>query len=107
MRRRLAAEQIRDSVDALARALPAQLSAFEPWRRRDPAFKPIASGSIWTSAGPRRHAGVVRMLDTGAAHCFICAHLARAVNLPASRSRAPRSSAWRRRTPVAPCLARW
>ena len=81
LRLRLMAEQIYDSVDALARALPAELSTFEPWRRRDPAVKPAVSGFIWTSAGPRR---VALMLDTGATHSFICAQLARTFSLQVS-----------------------
>ncbi len=68
----------------MACALQAQLLSFAPWQRRDPSFKPIISGFIWTAAGPRR---VTLMLDTGATHCFICAQLARA--LPVSSDPGP------------------
>jgi transposase InsO family protein len=80
------AEHVYESVDALAYALQAQLPSFAPWQRRDPSFKPIVSGFIWTASGPRR---VTLMLDTGATHCFICAQLARALDLPASSDPGP------------------
>ena len=86
LRLAVAAEHVYESVDALACALQAQLLSFAPWQRRDPSFKPIISGFIWTTAGPRR---VTLMLDTGATHCFICAQLARALNLPVSSDPGP------------------
>ena len=81
LRLALAADKIYDSVDDLARALQAQLATFAPWQRSDPAYKPLVTGFIWTPAGPRR---VTLMLDTGATHCFICAQLARLLQLPTS-----------------------
>jgi hypothetical protein len=86
LRLAMAAEHVYESVDALAYALQAQLSSFAPWRRRDPPCKPLVSGWAWTSAGPRQ---VTLMLDTGASHCFICAELARALQLPASVTPGP------------------
>ena len=53
LRLALAADQVYDSVEALAHALQAQLPTFTPWQRHDPSFKPIVSGVVWTSAGPR------------------------------------------------------
>ncbi len=61
-------EAVYDSVDALARALSLQQTSYSPWRRRDPAFKPVVSGLLWTPSGPRM---VTILLDTGATHCFI------------------------------------
>jgi hypothetical protein len=46
---------------------------FHAWRRSNPAFKQLLSGSLWTAQGPQR---VTALLDTGAMHCFICARLA-------------------------------
>ena len=86
LRSALAADQIYDSVDELARALHAQQATFAPWLRRDPPFKPIVSGFIRTPEGLRR---VLIMLDTGATHCFICAPLARLLNLPPSSAPGP------------------
>jgi len=82
----LAADRVYDSVDELTRALQAQQATFAPWLQRDPAFKPIVSGFVQTSAGLRR---VLIMLDTGATHCFICAPLARQLALPASSTPGP------------------
>ena len=81
-----AADQVYDSVEALAHALQAQLPTFTPWQRHDPSFKPIVSGAVWTSAGPRQ---VTIMLDTGATHCFICAQLASLLHLPVSSAPGP------------------
>ena len=75
----MAAEAVYDAVDDLARVLLVQRDAYTPWRRRDPSFKPMLSGFIWTPSGPRR---VTVLLDTGATHCFICADLATLLNLP-------------------------
>ena len=47
----LAAEQVYDPIDALAPALQAQRSAFEPRRRRDPAVRPGVFGFSWTPSG--------------------------------------------------------
>ena len=60
-----AADRIYDSVDALARALRAELAGFAPWQRVDPSYQPTLSGWVWTPDGPRR---VSVMLDTGATH---------------------------------------
>ena len=86
LRSALAADQIYDSVEELALALHAQQATFAPWLRRDPPFKPIVSGFIRTPEGLRR---VLIMLDTGATHCFICAPLARLLNLPPSSAPGP------------------
>ena len=79
----LATEHVYDSVDALARALwlQAQQASYSPWHRNDPSCKPIVSGFVWCPSGLRR---VTIMLDTGATHCFICAQLARLLQLPSS-----------------------
>ena len=74
-----AAEQVHDSVDALARALYAQLDGFAPWTRVSPPYRPTLSGLVWTPGGPRQ---VTVMLDTGATHCFICDRLAERLQLP-------------------------
>ena len=86
LRLALAADQVFDSVEALAYALQAQLPTLTPWQRHDPSFKPIVSGVVWTSAGPRQ---VTIMLDTGATHCFICAQLASLLHLPVSSAPGP------------------
>ena len=44
----LAADQVYDSVAALAHALQAQLPTFTPWQRHDPSFKRIVSWVVWT-----------------------------------------------------------
>jgi len=81
-----AAERVHDSVDTLARYLLSQRDAYAPWRRQDPTFKPIVTGSIWTPSGPRR---VSVMLDTGATHCFVCTQLAVALGLPLGSTAGP------------------
>jgi len=84
----VATERVYDAVDDLARALLAQRDAYTPWQRRDPAFKPVVSGFLWTPSGPRR---VTVMLDTGATHCFVCAQLADLLNLPQGSAPGPRA----------------
>ena len=54
LRMALDTEAVYDSVDALARALSLQQTSYTPWRRRDPAFKPVVSGLLWTPSGPRK-----------------------------------------------------
>ena len=84
----VATERVYDAVDDLARALLAQRDAYTPWQRRDPAFKPVVSGFLWTPSGPRR---VTVMLDTGATHCFVCAQLADLLKLPQGSAPGPRA----------------
>ena len=83
----------------LFRSLCAELDGFTPWARADPAFKPTLSGRVWTSAGPRR---VSVMLDTGATHCFICARLAAALQLPPSQTPGPTQVAMASADPARP-----
>ena len=84
------------SVDALSRAMRAQLAVlagaaeFLPWTRDNPTFKPRLSGLLSTAQGVRP---VTILLDTGATHCFICARLAAALGLPPSGQAGPRSVA--------------
>jgi hypothetical protein len=61
---------------------------FRAWQRSNPTFKPRLSGLLWTAQGPRR---ITVLLDTGATHCFICAHLAAALNLAPSGQPGPGS----------------
>jgi len=88
------ADKVYDSVDSLAAAWHASMAAltampaFHAWQRSNPAFKPLLSGSLWTAQGPRR---VTVLLDTGATHCFICAHLAAALCLRPSGQPGPTS----------------
>ena len=88
------ADRVYDSVDSLAAAWHASMAAltampeFHAWRRCNPAFKPLLSGSLWTAQGPRR---VTVLLDTGATHCFICARLADALGLRPSGQPGPTS----------------
>ena len=90
----LDAERVYASVDALAAALQAQLAArtgdadYRPWVRSDPAFQPRLTGRIATMQGLRE---VTVLLDTGASHCFICAHLATSLALPPSGQGGPLS----------------
>ena len=42
----LAADQVHDSVEALAHALQTQLPTFTPWQRHDASFRPIVSGVV-------------------------------------------------------------
>ena len=49
----LAEDQIYDSINELALALQAQLDAFSPWQSHNPAHKPLVSGFISESSGPR------------------------------------------------------
>jgi hypothetical protein len=53
-------------------------------------FKPRLSGFLSTAQGVRH---VTILLDTGATHCFICARLAAALDLPLSGQPGPRSVA--------------
>ena len=46
VRMALAADQVYESVDALAYALQTQATSFAPWQRRDPSFRPVVSGYI-------------------------------------------------------------
>ena len=88
------ANQVYDSVEALAGALQAQLATlagaaeFLPWQRPDPQFKPRLSGFLATATGVRH---VTVLLDTGASHGFICARLAAELGLPPSGQPGPRS----------------
>ena len=79
LRMALDTEAVYDSVDALARALSLQQTSYSPWQRRDPAFKPLVSGLLWTPSGPRK---VTILLDTGATHCFIGTELVTTLGLP-------------------------
>ena len=51
------ADRVYDSVDSLAAAWHASMAAltampeFHAWRRCNPAFKPLLSGSLWTAQG--------------------------------------------------------
>ena len=89
-----AANTVYASVDALAAAMRAQLAGlagapeFLPWVRDNPAFKPRLSGLLSTQQGVRH---VTILLDTGATHCFICARLAAALDLPPSGQPGPLS----------------
>ena len=87
LRLAVAAEHVYESVDALACALQAQLASFAPWQRRDPSYKPIVSGFIWTAAGPRR---VTLMLPAPRTASSVRSWLAR------STSQSPRIQAQRR-----------
>jgi hypothetical protein len=58
------------------------------WQRSNPTFKARLSGLLWTAQGPRR---ITVLLDTGATHCFIYAHLATALNLAPSGQQGPGS----------------
>ena len=90
------ADRVYASVDALADAMRTQLAAlagaaeFRPWVRANPTFKPRLSGFLSTAQGVRH---VTILLDTGATHCFICARLAAALDLPLSGQPGPRSVA--------------
>ena len=90
----LEAERVYASVDALAAVLQAHLAtlagnaAYRPWIRSDPTFQPRLSGLVATTQGLRR---VTVLLDTGASHCFICARLAAALDLPLSGQAGPLS----------------
>ena len=89
----VAADRVYESVGALAADLRAQLAAleaspeFRPWQRLHPDFKPRLSGLLATMQGPPRRVTV--LLDTGATHCFICARLAAALDLPPSGQPGP------------------
>ena len=89
----LTADRVYESVGALAADLRAQLAAleaspeFRPWHRLHPDFKPRLSGLLATMQGPPRRVTV--LLDTGATHCFICARLAAALDLPPSGQPGP------------------
>ena len=61
---------------------------FLPWVRDNLAFKPRLSGLLSTQQGVRH---VAILLDTGATHCFICARLAAALDLPPSGQPGPLS----------------
>jgi hypothetical protein len=88
------ADLIYDSMDKLAAAFHARLATlievpeFRAWQRSNPTFKPRLSGLLWTAQGPRR---ITVLLDTGATHCFICAHLAAVLNLAPSGQPGPGS----------------
>ena len=88
------ADLVYDSMDELAAAFHARLATlidvpeFRAWQRSNPTFKPRLSGLLWTAQGPRR---ITVLLDTGATHCFICAHLAAALNLAPSGQPGPGS----------------
>ena len=97
-----AADRIYDSVDALARALRAELAGFAPWQRVDPSYQPTLSGWVWTSDGPRR---VSVMLDTGATHCFIGARLAELLRLPLAPTPGPTRVALASSDPARPLAA--
>ena len=79
-------EAVYDSVDALARALSLQPTSYSPWQRRDPAFKPVVSGLLWTPSGPRK---VTILLDTGARHCLIGTELVTTLGLPPGSGQDP------------------
>ena len=89
-----AADQVYDSMDALAAAWHASLATlsamptFRTWERSNPTFKPRLSGFLWTEQGPRR---VTVLLDTGATHCFILARLAAALGLQPAGQPGPTS----------------
>jgi hypothetical protein len=88
------ADLVYDSMDKLAAAFHARLATlievpeFRAWQRSNPTFKPRLSGLLWTAQGPRR---ITVLLDTGATHCFICAHLAATLNLAPSGQPGPES----------------
>ena len=72
-------EAVYNSVDAPARARLLQRASYCPWQRRDPAFKPVVSGLLWTPSGPRK---VAILLDTGATYCFIGTELVTSYRYP-------------------------
>ncbi len=59
---------------------------FTPWQLRDPAFKPVVTGFIWTPSGPRR---ISVLLNTGETHCFIGAQLVSLLQPPPGSSQGP------------------
>jgi hypothetical protein len=73
---------MRTQLAALAGA-----AEFRPWVRANPMFKPRLSGFLSTAQGVLH---VTILLDTGATHCFICARLAAALDLPLSWQLGPR-----------------
>jgi hypothetical protein len=100
----LDAERVYVSVDALAASLQVELAArtgaadYRPWVWIDQAFQSQLTWRIATMQGLRE---VTVLLDTGASHCFICAHLATSLALPPSGQARGGSCQSPRRRPMA------